>query len=324
MQMSLFWRVFLANAAVVTAGGLALALTPVSVSERITLAQAIDLAIGVTALLIVNLMLLRPLLRPIARLVRTMRGVDLLRTGARVPVESPAEIGELELAFNEMLDRLEDERRQAGARALRAQEAERRRIARGLHDEVGQTMTGVLFQLKRLAEGARPEQRDQLAEAQRYVRASLEEVRRIAQELLPEMLEHLGLASSLKALATGFTERTGIAVKVDVAGDLPPLDSEAELVVYRIAQESLTNVARHADASSVVLSLAPGQANGRARSVVLRVADDGRGFRESTVESGGLRGIRERALIVDAALAIKPGRDGGVEVRLEVPAGRGD
>ncbi len=322
--MSLFWRVFLANAAVVTAGGLALALTPVSISERITLAQAVDLAIGVTALLIVNLMLLRPLLRPIARLVRTMQNVDLLRVGARVPVESPAEIGELERAFNEMLNRLEDERRQAGARALRAQEAERRRIARGLHDEVGQTMTGVLFQLKRLAEGALPEQRHQLGEAQRYVRASLEEVRRIAQELLPEMLEHLGLASSLKALATGFTERTGIAATVNVAGDLPPLDSEAELVVYRIAQESLTNVARHADASSVVLSLEPGQANGRARSVVLRVADDGRGFRESSVESGGLRGIRERALIVDAALAIKPGHDGGVEVRLEVPAGRGD
>jgi two-component system, NarL family, sensor histidine kinase UhpB len=320
--MSLFWRVFFANAAVVTAGGLALALTPVSISERITIAQAIDLAIGVAALLAVNLILLRPLLHPIARLVRTMQGVDLLHAGARVPVESPAEIGDLERAFNEMLDRLEDERRQSGARALRAQEAERRRIARGLHDEVGQSMTGVLFQLKRLAQDASPSQAEQLAEAQRYVRASLEEVRRIAQELLPEMLEHLGLASALKALASGFTERTGIRVTVHVAGDLPPLDPEAELVVYRIAQESLTNVARHADASSVLLSLAPGRLNGRAGSVVLRVADDGRGLGESVVESGGLRGIRERALIVDAALAIKPGPDGGVEVRLEVPARR--
>ena len=97
---------------------------------------------------------------------------------------------------------------------------------------------------------------------------------------------------------------------------MPPLDPQTELVLYRVAQESLTNVARHAQASQVLLSLERGQS-----SIVLRVVDNGQGFEPAHVEGGGLRGIRERALIVGGAVAIKPGPKGGVEVRLEVPAG---
>jgi two-component system sensor histidine kinase UhpB len=231
-----------------------------------------------------------------------------------VPVDSPGEVGALESAFNTMIEGLEAERRQAGARALAAQEEERQRIARGLHDEVGQTMTGVLFQLKQLAQGAPSEQHAALAEAQQAVRASLEEVRRIAQELRPEVLDHLGLASALTNLSRSFSRRTGISVRRRLESDLPELDPEVELVLYRVAQESLTNVARHSEASDVLLSLE--RSNG---SVVLRVVDDGRGFNGQPTEGGGLRGIRERALIVGGALAIKPSRGGGVEVRLEVP-----
>jgi two-component system sensor histidine kinase UhpB len=98
--------------------------------------------------------------------------------------------------------------------------------------------------------------------------------------------------------------------------ELPPLDPQTELVLYRVAQESLTNVARHAQASEVLLSRERGR-----DSVVLRVIDDGHGLDPGVDEGGGLRGIRERALIVGGAVAIKPGPDGGVEVRLEVPTG---
>ncbi|MGH3003060.1 MAG: sensor histidine kinase, partial [Gaiellaceae bacterium] len=209
---------------------------------------------------------------------------------------------------------LERERRQSGARALSAQEQERERISRGLHDEVGQTMTGVLFQLKQLGRDATPEQRRALAEAQQTVKTSLEEVRRIAQELRPELLEHLGLARALASLARGFGQQTGIPIRTELAGTLPPLDREVEVVVYRVAQEALTNAARHSGASRIVLVL-----ESDADSVVLRVIDDGHGFQGRPEEGGGLRGIRERALIVGGAAAIKPGPDGGVEVRLQVP-----
>jgi two-component system sensor histidine kinase UhpB len=314
IQMSLLWRVFLTNAALLITGTLVLALTPVHVSAHIALAEAIVLAVGLLIMLIATLLLLRPHFAPLERLARRMSDVDVLRA-RRVPTNSPGEVGALERAFNAMIDRLEAERRQAGVRALGAQEEERQEIARGLHDEVGQTMTGVLFQLKRLAHGAHPEQQIALAEAQQAVRASLEEVRRIAQELRPEILDHLGLASALVNLSRTFSARTGIAIRRQLDSDLPPLKPEAELVLYRVAQESLTNVARHSGAREVLLAL---ERSGT--SLTLRVVDDGRGFNGQPIEGGGLRGIRERALIVGGALAIKSGAGGGVEVRLEVPA----
>ena len=360
--MSLFWRVFAANAAILIVGTLALVVYPGPLHEHRAL---FDLAVLLGALLVmvvVNGLLLRHLFRPLRRLAERMDTADVLRGGQRLPVDSFGEIGALEQAFNRMLDRLEKERRDAGAHALHAQEEERQRLARGLHDEVGQSMTAVLLQLKRLGANASAEQRTQLAEAQGVVKASLDDVRRLAQELRPEILDHLGLASALAELATGFEQRTQLAeaqgvvktslddvrrlshelrpeildhlglasalaelatafeqrtnvrVQRQLERDLPPLDPQAELVLYRVTQESLTNVARHAQASQVLLSLERGQS-----SVVLRVIDDGQGFEPEHVEGGGLRGIRERALIVGGAVAIKAGPDGGVEVRLEVP-----
>jgi two-component system sensor histidine kinase UhpB len=272
------------------------------------------LLVGLVVMLVVNGLLLRRLFLPLERLAERMESADLLLGGTRAPVVDPGEIGTLERAFNRMLERLETERREAGARALQAQEEERQRIARGLHDEVGQSMTAVLLQLKHLSAGASPAQRAQLAEAQEVTKRSLEDVRRLAQELRPELLDHLGLATALASLAHSFERRTHVPVRQKLEKQLPPLDPSVELVIYRVAQESLTNVARHAKASNVLLSLTRDEAG-----ATLRVVDDGRGFPPGHSEGGGLRGIRERALIVGGATAIQSGRDGGVEVRLEIP-----
>jgi two-component system sensor histidine kinase UhpB len=156
--MPLFWRVFLANAAILLAGILVLAFTPLRVSEHATLPEIIDLLGGLALIIVVNWLILRPLFRPLERLAGRMDEADVLRGGQRVPTESSGEVGALERSFNTMMERLETERREAGARALATQEEERQRIARGLHDEVGQTMTGVLLVLKRLVKGATPEQ----------------------------------------------------------------------------------------------------------------------------------------------------------------------
>jgi two-component system, NarL family, sensor histidine kinase UhpB len=311
----LFWRVFVANAAVLAAGTLVLVLSPATVSRQPELTEAIILVVGGGAMLLINLLLLRPVFRPLERLAAHMQTVDLLRPGERIASGGGSqEIAALEQAFDAMLARLETERREASRRALAAQEEERQRIARGLHDEVGQAMTGVLFQLKRLAAGASPEQQEQIAQAQQTVRTSLEEVRRIAQELRPELLDHLGLISALTSLARSFSQRTGIQVETSLPAELPPLDRDAEVTLYRVAQEGLTNVARHAGARSAQLSLAA--PDGR---LALQVADDGRGFELPVMEGGGLRGIRERALIVGGTASVGNGPRGGAVVRLELP-----
>jgi two-component system sensor histidine kinase UhpB len=316
-RLPLLWRVFAINAGLLLAGTLVLVLARGRVHASVAVIETLDLAIGLVVMLAANLLLLRPTLSPIDRLVERMRTVDLLRPGQRLAERGGPEVVEVVRSFNDMLDRLEAERRESTRRALAAQEAERLRIARGLHDEVGQVLTGVLLQLDALAGADDDTRRRRADQAREAIRAALEEVRRIAQELRPALLEHLGLVSALSELSGTFADQSGIAVERSFAADLPPLSDEAELAIYRITQESLTNVARHAHASRVSLTLEEGTS-----SVVLRVVDDGRGLAAGSSANGrgGLRGMRERALLVGGSLAVKPARGGGVEVRLEVPA----
>jgi two-component system, NarL family, sensor histidine kinase UhpB len=311
---SLFWRVFAVNAGILGAIALLLLFSPVEIDAPIKATQALIVLAGLVITIAANAILLRRAVAPLERLAQRMDTVDLLRPSQRLPVGRGDEVGRVVAAFNRMLDRLERERRHSGQRVLAAQEAERVGIARDLHDEVGQLLTGVLLQLNAIAETA-PGHRAELEEAREAVRRALDEVRRISSELRPEMLEDLGLVSALTELSTTFARVSGVRVERRFDQSLPPLNPETELAVYRIAQESLTNVSRHAKASRVTITLEKGR-----NSVVLRVVDDGLGFAGAPEEHGGLRSMRERALLVDGALAIKPAAPGGVEVRLEVPA----
>ena len=318
-RLPLLWRVFAINAALLAVATVLLAVTPVTVHASIALVEVVDLVVALLVMLAANLLLLRHTVGPIDRLVARMRTVDLLRPGQRFAASGGIEVIELTRTFNEMVERLEAERRESGGRALRAQEAERLRVARSLHDEVGQVLTGVLLQLDSLRDSDETTRARDVEETKQSVRQALEEVRRIARELRPEMLEQLGLVSALTELSRKFADQSGIRVERRFAEDLPPLSDEAEIAVYRVAQESLTNVARHAGAQRVEVTLQPG-----ADSVVLRVADDGRGLPDTVTSANGhtgLRGMRERAILVGGALAIKRSHDGGVEIRLEVPAG---
>jgi two-component system, NarL family, sensor histidine kinase UhpB len=312
--LPLYWRVFAVNAALLTAIAVVLIVAPITISTPIVLTEAAGILAGLLATIAVNAWLLRKAFSPLGRLVQRMETVDLLRPGQRLQVLRDDEIGSVVRTFNRMLDRLESERQASGRRVLAAQEDERIGIARDLHDEVGQLLTAVLLQLNAIGEAA-PEHEEALGEAREAVRRALDEVRRISRDLRPEMLEQLGLVSALTELTTTIARMTGIAVERQFATSLPRLPREVELAVYRIAQESLTNIARHAEARRVVVVLEPGHG-----SVILRVADDGHGFTGAPTEHGGLRSMRERALLVDGALAIKAAQEGGIEVRLEVPA----
>lgn len=317
LVVSLFWRVVAINAGGLVFAALLLALSPATVSTRLTAAEAIVLTIGTVAVIGINVVLLRRVFGPLERLTQLMRRVDPLVPGRRIELARPvAEVAELYHSFNAMLDRLEEERRTSGRRALMAQENERRRLARELHDEIGQTLTGVVLQLEGLHRAAPEKLAEPVALLQETAREGVEDVREIVRGLRPQALDDFGLRSALISLAAGVTERTGVRVRPQLAADLPTLAAEQDLAIYRVAQESLTNVARHAEAGSADLILERVD-----ERMVLRVRDDGRGIAdaEATSEGVGLGGMRERALLVGGRLTVGRHAEGGTEVRLDVP-----
>jgi two-component system, NarL family, sensor histidine kinase UhpB len=265
-------RVVLINGLIFTLGTLILALSPATVSARIKLTEIPVLVIGLAVMLTANALLLRSSLAPM----------------------------------------LKSERSTANASALAAQENERQRIARELHDEIGQTLTVALLFLKRAVDRAPAEIRGELADTQEAVRAGLDEVRSIARRLRPDALEDLGLHSALNALCSEFSQATGIVVVKNIAPQANRLQPGVELVCYRIAQESLTNIARHAEASKVWLDL-----HSTTDQLLLRIADDGRGGVDA--EGAGINGMRERALLVSAALTIASPVGEGTEVLVTIP-----
>ncbi|MGE0298957.1 histidine kinase [Pseudonocardia sp.] len=310
---ALFWRVFLLNALVFALGVALLVVSPATVSAPASVRELAVLAIGLAVMLGVNAALLRASLRPLEGLAALMQRVDLLRPGERVSVTGNGDVAHLVNSFNEMLDRLESERGASTARTLAAMEGERQRIAQELHDEIGQGLTAVLLSLKRTVDHAPPEMAVELSSVQDITRACLDEVRQVARRLRPGVLDDLGLVSALQALVLDFSRATELSITPSISSRLPAMDPVVELVVYRIAQEALTNAARHAGAVAVELSLVVG--DGR---VVLLVSDSGHGI-GGAAEGAGIRGMRERALLIGADLVVEPGPLGGTRVQLTIP-----
>jgi two-component system, NarL family, sensor histidine kinase UhpB len=313
--MSLRTRVFLMNSTVLGIAVLVLVISPATVSNPAHFAETLVLMAGLTLIMLVNLLFFRRAFAPLVRLTDMMRTIDLLEPGRRVPAYgTEAEIADLTLAFNEMLERLEQERRQSAIHALEAQEGERRRVAQELHDEVGQSLTAVVLQLRRLERAVPPEVRRDIAEVRETARSSLVDVRRIAQRLRPEVLDELGLQSALGTLAERVAGQARLQVATRLDDRLPALSPTDELVIYRVAQEALTNTLRHAGATRAVMSL-----RSDAEGVLLTVTDDGRGL-GGRPPGAGIQGMRERALLAGAKIEIGDRPDGGVEVRLALPA----
>jgi two-component system sensor histidine kinase UhpB len=314
--LPLFWQIFAPNAAVLIAATLVLAFSSATVSDPIVSREALVVGAGLLLLLAVNFLVIRRALKPVEELTEVMQEVDLLVPGHRVSLSTrSSEIDELRAVFNRMLERLETERRQMGRRTLLAQEEERRRLARELHDELNQSIAGVMLSLRGIAADSDGEVGAQLRGAQEELRSVSADVETIVNRLRPETLDDLGLLSALVVLGEQFAQRSGIKLERRFANGLPELDPEAELVVYRVAQESLTNVVVHADAARVVMEVAP-----EGKDVRLTIRDDGVGLNGGR-EGNGIRGMRERALLVRATLAIGPNPDGpGTQVELTVPA----
>jgi signal transduction histidine kinase len=212
--------------------------------------------------------------------------------------------------------------RQLAARVEAAREDERAALARELHDELGQTLTAVKLELGRTTRSLRndcvsPETVDRLQSLVGLVEIGLQTVKRIATELRPPALDHLGLPDAIQWEAMAFRARTGLRCHVRATPDGAGLSKEQQIVVFRIFQEALTNVVRHARASAVHITLAE-----RPRSFALRIRDNGGGISAERVrdpQSIGLRGMRERAALIGGSFEIKGHRGKGTTIDVRVP-----
>ncbi len=307
----LFWTICLINGVVFVLGALLLILSPASVSPEPILSELVVIGLGLAVVLLTNAVLIRWALAPLHRLITQLEGIEHLQP-THLPEEGSGPVLGIARSVNGLLMRLGEERRTSAARALSAQEAERHRIAQELHDEVGQSLTVVLLGLKQVESRAPAELVDDLAAVRQSARAGLDDVRRVVRQLRPGVLEDLGLKSALAALTTDFASHSSASLRRSFAPGLPALSPEVEVVIYRVAQEALTNAARHAGAHEVELSL---QRVGD--TVVLELRDDGRGFEGPTAGSG-LMGMRERAALVGAELSVLSRPRHGTTVRLRV------
>lgn len=330
LRVPLFYKILLANAAlvvVVAIGGPTLAARLVRAWPGLVTAEvagAIALA-GVAISIILNAVILRVALSPLRALERAAERVQCGDVEARAALSPLADrdLARLIITFNGVLETTAGYRRrlrEIAARALNAAEEERRRIARELHDGTAQTLAALRVRL-RLARAAREDaDRDAiLEEVSDEIGAAMEEVRRIARGLRPPALDMLGLAPAIESHARSLAEATGIAVDVDVAPIAGLLSPEAELALYRVVQEALSNVVRHAEATRVRVRL-----RARPGLVEALVEDDGRGFSVRDAMSGGpsglgLFGMQERASYVGGRVEITSEPGAGTRVLAMIP-----
>jgi two-component system, NarL family, sensor histidine kinase UhpB len=277
----------------------------------------------VSSAILLNSLLIRARLEPMDRLVRAMTEVDLSRPGmrAQTPRRAARELHELTDAFNRMLTRLEEERRESGRAVLRAQEQERGRIAQDLHDEVNQALTAILLRLSATIGDAPWGLRSELQETQELVSQAMNELLGLARQLRPTALDDHGLIAALASQVSDFGQRTGVQARFSHVGQVPQLSDEEQLVIFRVTQESLSNITKHARASDVSVELS---FVGR---TLLRVRDDGGGFDRSAGKrvngrhrgrAGGLglSGMRERALLVGGNLDVFTAPGAGTTIEL--------
>jgi two-component system sensor histidine kinase UhpB len=256
---------------------------------------------------------------PLERLIEEMEKVDLSRPGPLLPrsidgVGETEEVERIELAFLRMMRRLEAERRRAGSAALRAQEEERARVARDLHDEVNQSLTGLLLRLEAAREAAPPALEAELAETKALANQAMQELLSLARQLRPTALDDLGLAAAIAGQIEQLA-RGEIEAELAAEGDFSDLDDDTQLVVYRVAQEALSNATRHSGANRVAVRLRRSE-----DGTALEVTDDGRGFAFDKSEGGlGIAGMRERALLIGAKLTIESRPGHGTTIHLAVP-----
>ena len=283
------------------------------------------LALAIILTLCVNLWMLQRRFAPLERLIRRIEGIDPAEPSShQLPDQDPVEeIDKLSRSFNGLLERIEEERRRSGTLAMRAQEEERRRLARDLHDEVNQALTAILLRLEALALDSPAINIAEVNELKRLVNKAMEELLNLARQLRPSALDDHGLMPAVETQLKRFSARTGVEVSLNTDGTPDDLPEDVQTAVYRILQEALANIGRHAGATSVSVDIGADD-----ERLELHIRDDGAGFdpgalaRRSNGDGPGaglgLSGMAERARLAGGELDVRSAPGGGTTVSLRI------
>ncbi len=332
LRVPLFYKILIANAALVLFGALLGSTLTASYVRAMPRGSIVDLAsafavAGVGATVLVNAVILRLALQPLELLERSAARVQAGDLDARAPLSPMAdrELEQLTRTFNGSLDAAAAYRerlREVAARALYAAEEERKRIARELHDETAQLLAALLIRIRVVRNASDPAALEVLLDdMRREIGAALDGVRRFARGLRPPALDELGLIPAIESHIRSVGEVAGFPVRLEAEGVDAELSPEAELAVYRIVQEALSNVVRHAGATHAVVQL-----RREPEQLVVTVQDDGRGFDAVRVRSAGglgLFGMSERAAYLGGRVDVRSSPGGGTRVLAEIPLSAG-
>ncbi len=322
--MPVLFRVLIANCVVLLVGALlGTALVTEMRGHNRSSVFIVFILTGILLSIVVNFVLLKIAFDPLTRLRDTMRRVAAGDMSLRAPISGyDPDADELATTFNGMLARLDETTRSRAAQILRAQEEERKRIARELHDETSQALTSLTVSLALIEQGTSdPTARERVAHAREVAHQTLRAIRNLSLDLRPSALDDLGLVPALRAYLKEYQQKYSIPVTLTIQGFKERLPSETETALYRIVQEGLTNSARHAGATQVAVDLTE-----RDGAAYVRLQDDGRGFdahapaKKPGTEGGmGLMGMRERVTLLDGHIDItsQPGK--GTTITVTIP-----
>lgn len=315
-RVPILYKVLIANAAIVVFGAIAGTWTTIQLARDSHAASGAQLillfaCVGLLLSIAANYFVLRAAFRPLSNLERVANAVrdgDVSRRVERTRFTDP-QLARLSDTFNDTLDELAKDREQLRALAtqvIRAQEDERKRIARELHDDTAQVLFAQLLRLTTMKSSPNDDMRVTAGELEDMTVEAIEGVRRLALELRPPSLDDLGLRESLGDLAERFGKQLGIPVAYQPRVGRERLPAEIELVLYRVAQEAMTNVAKHSNATEAAINLTR-----RGQIVTLSVTDNGEGFDPAVVSEQddrglglGLFGMEERVVLVGGTLQI--------------------
>jgi two-component system sensor histidine kinase UhpB len=333
LSIPILYKVLIANASIVLFGAIAGTWVAMSVSQEDDLVSKGSLmvalgTIGVLLSITANYLVLRAAFQPLDDLeevTNAVRSGDLTARAKRTTFSDP-QMARLAETFNLTLDELERDRaqlRDLASQVIRAQEDERKRIARELHDDTAQVLFAQLLRVTAMKSSPIEDVRATAEAMENMTVEAIESVRRLALELRPPALDDLGLREALGDLAQRFSEQLLIPVEYHVTGLRDRLPGEVELVLYRVAQEAMTNVAKHADAKHAWISLIRSTTG-----VTLSIDDDGKGFDVEMPIRGdgrglglGLFGMEERVALVGGGLMIRLLNPRGVRVVASIPLG---
>jgi two-component system sensor histidine kinase UhpB len=327
LGVPVFYRVLIANSLIIFVGatvGTYLATNLNSISYAPT-ALVIFVTVGWLASIGLNFVLLQIAFRPLLDLGKVMNRVQAGESSLRAPLTGfDPEADQLARTFNMMLEAIDEANRHRSAQIINAQEEERKRIARELHDETSQVLTSLLISLAVLEESiTSPEAHERIAETRQLAHQTLRAIRSLSIDLRPSALDDLGLLPALRWYIKEYQQKFSLEVDFHATGPKERLSSELETVLYRIVQEALTNVARHAHAHKVRVTLKEND-----QAIDATISDDGTGFDAAELQKKpeigqergwGLVGMYERAHLLDGTLTIdaKPGK--GTTVRAHIP-----